>query len=53
MILLRADIIHIKGDQNIVTDCLSRLALVDKKDVYDLPEIVKTQLKDIEIKSYS
>ena len=47
-----AEINHIKGDQNIVADCMSRPALAIEIDLCDLPEIAKAQAADEEIKSF-
>ena len=47
-----ADVILIKGDENIVADCLSRPTNTIMVDIFDLPEIAKQQQDDIEIKDY-
>lgn len=44
---------HIKWEQNIVTDCMSRPALALQIDACNLPEIVLAQATDNKIKLYS
>ena len=48
-----ADASHIKGDQNIVADCLSRPANAVMLDACDLPEIADIQSSDEESQTYS
>ena len=43
----------IKGDQNVVADCLSRPTNAVSVDVCDLPAIASAQLEDSEIEDYS
>ena len=47
------DVNHIRGDQNIVADCLSRPANAVMLDVCDLPEIADIQSSDEETQKYS
>ena len=47
-----ADIAHIKGEHNVVADCMSRPAFAVQLDVCDLPEIAKAQALDEEIQSF-
>ena len=47
-----ADIAYIRGDQNIVADCLSRPANAVTVDIYDLPALAEQQKNDQEIESY-
>lgn len=48
-----ADVQFIKGDQNIVADCLSRPTNSVMIDVYDLPALASKQQNDEEIKQYT
>ena len=48
-----ADICYIRGDHNIVADCLSRPTNTIAVDLYDLPALAREQLEDEEIKSYA
>ena len=43
-----SDAEHIKGNYNVVADCLSRPALAVKIDLCDLPEIARAQADDSE-----
>lgn len=45
-----ADVVHIKGEQNTLADCMSIPVLA--VDVCDLPEIVQVQTTDNKVKSY-
>ena len=47
-----SEMAHIKGDQNVVADCLSRPTMAVQTDLCDLPEIVEAQSKDEEIKTF-
>ena len=47
-----ADVIHIKDNENIVADCLSRPTNTVMVDIFDLPEIAKQQQNDVEIEDY-
>ena len=47
-----ADVIHIKSNENIVADCLSRPTNTVMVDIFDLPEIAKQQQDDVEIEDY-
>ena len=47
-----SDIIYIKGQDNIVADCLSRAVNAVHVDAADLPSIAKMQIDDNEIKDY-
>ena len=44
-----SDVAHVKGNQNVVTDCLSRPANAITIDICDLPELVNHQASDEEI----
>ena len=48
-----ADASHIKGNQNVVADCLSRPANAVMLDACDLPEISDVQSSDEETQTYS
>ena len=47
-----ADVIHIKGNENIVADCPSRPTNTVIVNIFDLPEIAKQQQDDVEIRDY-
>ena len=47
-----ADAIHIKGNENIVADSLSRLTNTVMVDIFYLPEIAKQQQDDVKINDY-
>ena len=47
-----ADILYIRGCENIVADCLSRPAHAVTTDVYDLPALALQQETDDETESY-
>ena len=47
-----SEISHIKGELNIVADCLSRPACAITVDICDLPEVVRAQSNDEEIKNF-
>ena len=47
------DIVHIRGNQNVVADCLSRPTInAINLDVCDLTEIANSQINDSEIDNY-
>ena len=48
-----SDMFYIKGQDNIVADCLSRSVNAIQVDATDLPAIAKMQITDEEIKEYS
>lgn len=48
-----SDIAHIKGDQNVVADCLSRPANAVCLDICDLTEIAKQQRLDDGMQQYT
>ena len=47
-----SDIEHVKGCQNIVADCLSRLTLAVQIDAWGLPALAEAQVSDTEIQSF-
>lgn len=49
---LVADMKYIRGDKNIVADCLSRPALAVSVDFFDLSALAELQIHDEETKSY-
>ena len=49
---LISDIAHVKGNQNVVADCLSRPTFAVQIDIYDLPALADAQKSDTEIQSF-
>ena len=47
-----SDVVHIKGEDNVVADCLSRPVSSVSVDLYDLAGIAETQSTDTEILEY-
>lgn len=47
-----ADILYIRGQENIVADCLSRAVNAVSVDVFDLPEIAALQKEDEELQEH-
>ena len=47
-----SDIAHVKGNQNVVADCLSRPTFAVQIDIYDLPALADAQKSDTEIQSF-
>ena len=43
-----AEVVHVQGSQNVVTDCLSRPANAACIDICDLPELARLQIDDVE-----
>lgn len=48
-----SDLLYIKGDQNIVADCLSRPTNAVIVDIFDLPALSAQQNEDTEIQNYT
>lgn len=46
-----SDMVYIRGDQNIVADCLSRPVQAVSVDLYDLPSLLELQKADAETQS--
>ena len=46
------DVVHIRGQENVVADCLSRPSCAVMIDVFDLPAIAHEQEEDDECKSF-
>ena len=48
-----ADVLYIRGNDNIVADCLSRPTNAVSVDIFDLPAIAEQQKEDTEIQDYA
>ena len=47
-----SDMVYIRGQDNIVADCLSRPVNAVQTDIFDLPSISEQQISDVEFQQY-